>query len=95
MKAVLLASALFLVGCAHDAERTDIAGHGVEVERLFEHDGVVVYRFSDGGNYHYYAVPRSGVNAIAFEDRTVCISTGKVTTCHSEHDDVPTVGSGQ
>jgi hypothetical protein len=29
-------------------------GNGFEVEFLFEKDGVKVYRFRDGGKFHYY-----------------------------------------
>jgi hypothetical protein len=59
-------AALLLTGCMHDALESGKAGNDVTVEKLFTHDGVTVYRFSDGGYAHYYAVPSSGVRASAF-----------------------------
>ena len=29
-------------------------GNGFEVQFLFEKDGIKVYRFSDGGRFHYF-----------------------------------------
>lgn len=92
MKPFLLLAALVLVaGCdTHDAEQSSTAGRGVTVERLFVHEGVAVYRFSDAGKYHYFAVPRTGPAEVvsAWEQ---CIHTNKTTTCWEERDEMPTV----
>jgi hypothetical protein len=53
---------LFLIGitlvtlssCYKDPQNKTIEGNGVEVEFLFEKDGVKVYRFLDGGEHHYF-----------------------------------------
>jgi hypothetical protein len=42
------------VGCSKEAQTTEIIGNGVNVEFLFEKDGIKVYRFYDGGRTHYF-----------------------------------------
>jgi hypothetical protein len=56
MKKLLLAAlTIGLLGsCKHDAQSTKIEGNGVKVELLFEHNGIKMYRFLDGGRYHYF-----------------------------------------
>jgi hypothetical protein len=56
MKKILLAAAIVgaLTGCYKDAQSTKIEGNGVKVELLFEHNGIKMYRFLDGGRYHYF-----------------------------------------
>ena len=56
MKKILLAAAIIaaLTGCYKDAQSTKIEGNGVKVELLFEHNGIKMYRFLDGGRYHYF-----------------------------------------
>ncbi len=46
--------ALTFTSCYKDPQSTTQTGNGFEVEFLFEHDGVKVYRFRDGGNTHYF-----------------------------------------
>ena len=56
MKKLLLAALTtgLLGGCYKDPQSTKIEGNGVKVEFLFEHEGIRMYRFSDGGHYHYF-----------------------------------------
>jgi hypothetical protein len=56
MKKLLLAAATIaaLTGCYKDAQSTKIEGNGVKVDLLFEHNGIKMYRFLDGGHYHYF-----------------------------------------
>jgi hypothetical protein len=56
MKKLLLAALTIglLGGCYKDPQSTKIEGNGVKVEFLFEHDGIKVYRFCDGGHVHYF-----------------------------------------
>ena len=56
MKKILLAAAIvgIFTGCYKDAQSTKIEGNGVEVDLLFEHNGIKMYRFLDGGRYHYF-----------------------------------------
>ena len=45
---------ILLIGCNKDPQSTSTIGNGFKVEYLFEKDGVRVYRFYDGGRYHYF-----------------------------------------
>ena len=61
MKTLLTAAALIgvalgigLTGCLKDPQSTKVEGNGFRVEFLFEHDGVKMYRFYDGGQCHYF-----------------------------------------
>ena len=54
-KLILSALTIGLLGsCNHDPQSTKIEGNGIRVEFLFEHDGVKMYRFYDGGHCHYF-----------------------------------------
>ena len=64
---LLLAISLLAAGCvANPVTREQTNNAEVAVDLLFEHEGVRVYRFTDGGRFHYYAVPRAGVHAESF-----------------------------
>jgi hypothetical protein len=52
--AILGLSAGILAGCYKDPQSTKIEGNGVKVDLLFEHNGIKMYRFLDGGHYHYF-----------------------------------------
>lgn len=56
MKKLLLAALTIglLGGCYKDPQSTKIEGNGVKVEFLFEHNGIKMYRFLDGGHMHYF-----------------------------------------
>jgi hypothetical protein len=43
-----------LTGCYKDPQATTTEGMGIQVDFLFEKDGIKVYRFNDGGGYHYF-----------------------------------------
>ena len=47
---------LTITGCDihHDPISSSREGVGIEVDLLFEKDGVKMYRFYDNGRYHYY-----------------------------------------
>jgi len=48
---------LLAVGCGNrPVSKTATNNPTMPVDLLFNHDGCNVYRFSDGGEYHYYAV---------------------------------------
>lgn len=50
---IVLLSTL-LIGCVNEPQSTSVTGNGFKVEYLFEKDGIKVYRFNDGGKYHYF-----------------------------------------
>ena len=56
MKKILVTviAAMTLMGCYNDPQSTKIEGNGIKVEFMFEHDSIKVYRFHDGGHYHYF-----------------------------------------
>jgi len=45
---------LLLVSCEAEAINTERKLNGIEVEYLFEKDGIKVYRFYDNGHNHYF-----------------------------------------
>ena len=49
----LIAIGFLLTSCYKDAISTDTKGD-FKVEFLFEKDGIKMYRFRDGGRYHYF-----------------------------------------
>lgn len=97
MKLIALVLSLSVVasaGCAKNQPSDESKATAADsVGLLFEHEGVRVYRFGDGGRYHYYAVPRNGVFASAFSEWTETRSCGKnCTQTVVVLDEVPTVG---
>lgn len=56
MKKLLLLLSITLVGCIHEPQSVEHTGKNddFQVEYLFEKDGVKMYRFRDGGHYHYF-----------------------------------------
>jgi hypothetical protein len=56
MKWLLITMLLALSACEVPGEQVEVASvSGIKVELLFEHEGVKVYRFQDGGRSIYYA----------------------------------------
>lgn len=56
-KTIIYAFACILLGSScsrNEPISTSNEGNGFEVEFLFDKDGVKVYRFMDGGRYHYF-----------------------------------------
>jgi hypothetical protein len=54
-KILILISVIVLQSCYKTPQSTDARGNGFQVEFLFEHDGIKLYRFWDGGEYHYFS----------------------------------------
>lgn len=56
MKILVVALVLLFAGCHKEGTGIPVQGakDEFEVELLFEVDGVKVYRFTDGGNTHYF-----------------------------------------
>lgn len=55
MRSIVLIAALALVGCVETPVSTNKTNNqSVPVSLLFEHEGCKVFRFQDGGRYHYY-----------------------------------------
>lgn len=90
--AVLLGVYVLLTsGCAKTAQESKPSSNAaITVELLFEHEGVRMYRFSDGGRYRYYAVPKSGAWATTTWDE----SCGKNCTTTLELPLVSTLAAG-
>ena len=51
---IALGISLLFTSCMHEAQSKSIEGIDLEVELLFEKDGVKMYRFYDNGRFHYY-----------------------------------------
>lgn len=49
---VILGTSL-LSSCYHDPQSSTTTGNDIQIELLFEHDGIRMYRFNDG-HYHYF-----------------------------------------
>lgn len=54
MRYLWLMLALLFVGCEVPPQESSLTKNGAQVQFLFEHDGIRVYRFSDGGNNIYF-----------------------------------------
>lgn len=56
MKKLLLILILGLTinSCTHDPISSSREGLDMEVDLLFEKDGIKMYRFFDNGHFHYY-----------------------------------------
>jgi hypothetical protein len=56
MKKTILALVIIigLSSCYKEPQSAEQIGNGFKVEFLFEKDGIKVYRFYDGGEYHYF-----------------------------------------
>lgn len=88
MKALLLVLVtIALLGCAKDGEAVDaqtaVGGADFSVVYLFEVDGVRVYRFSDGGRYHYFTTDGTSIT-----DASYTTTVGKTTVVHHEDDSI-------
>ena len=54
-KVLILLVAVTLLSCNGTALKTEQSDNSeFEIELLFEHDGVKVYRFWDGASFHYF-----------------------------------------
>lgn len=83
-KLVLL---MLFVGCHEDPIETRSTDNPhVPVALLFAHEGCKVYRFADGGSYHYFA--KCGLEVMVTETHTE--NCGKNCT-HEVVEEVPTV----
>ena len=51
---IAICIALTVTACKHKAQSVTREGIDFKVEFLFEKDGVKMYRFYDGGLYHYF-----------------------------------------
>ena len=53
-KLLVIAFVVIFASCLEKPVSKTTEGKGVEVELLFEKDGIKVYRFWDGGCVHYF-----------------------------------------
>jgi hypothetical protein len=51
---LIIVVGLMSVGCVKDPQSSETVGNGFQVGFLFEKDGIKVYRFYDGGRFHYF-----------------------------------------
>jgi len=67
MKALILVAAVAaLLGCTKPTEPVSVTGTNnkqVQVDELFTHDGVTVYRFEDRGRPVYFTSPPTSVRS--------------------------------
>lgn len=62
IKFLIFLSLLFVVGCEKPAQSlNNTSNPNFQVEFLFEHDGVKVYRFTDQGSPRYFVDARGQV----------------------------------
>jgi len=56
MKKILIVfiAIIALQSCNKEPQSIHHVGNGFQVEFLFEHDGIKMYRFRDNGNNHYF-----------------------------------------
>ena len=77
---IIVLGAMIFGACSNDPMSKERLGKDdvFEVEYLFEKDGVKMYRFEDGGRYHYFT---SRGETISTQQN----SSGKTTTYHEEN----------
>ena len=77
---VITLGAIIFGACSNDPMSKERLGKDdvFEVEYLFEKDNVKVYRFEDGGCYHYFTTKGETIS-------TQQNSSGKTTTYHEEN----------
>jgi hypothetical protein len=78
--AFIMVGAIIFGACSNDPMSKERLGKDdvFEVEYLFDKDGVKVYRFEDGGRYHYFTTKGETIS-------TQQNSSGKTTTYHEEN----------
>jgi hypothetical protein len=78
--AFIMVGAIIFGACSNDPMSKERLGKDdvFEVEYLFDKDGVKVYRFEDGGRYHYFTTKGETIS-------TQQTSSGKTTTYHEEN----------
>jgi hypothetical protein len=56
LRALAVGVILLVVGCFNEPQSVELTGkdYKFQIEYLFEKDGIKMYRFYDGGNYHYF-----------------------------------------
>jgi hypothetical protein len=66
MKKIITAVILLVAfsGCFEKPVNTTTEGNGIQVELLFEKDGIKVYRFMDGGHCHYFTDRGETINTL-------------------------------
>lgn len=71
----LLCVALLATGCSKDGHQVAVrnALDDFEVKELFEVNGVKVYRFVDGGRYHYVGASSKAISVTSY------VQSGKTT----------------
>lgn len=50
----MIVVAIAATSCYREAQSSEITSNDIKVEFLFEKDNVKMYRFFDGGRYHYF-----------------------------------------
>lgn len=53
MITLILITLILFTGCSADEK------HPVRIEKIGERDGVIIYRFNDNGDNHYYIVGKA------------------------------------
>jgi len=78
--AFIMVGAIIFGACSNDPMSKERLGKDdvFEVEYLFEKDGVKVYRFEDGGRYHYFTSRGETIT-------TQTSGSGKYETRHQEN----------
>lgn len=67
---LLMLATLIMCSCQHEPLQTTETVNGIHVQFLFEKDGIKVYRFEDGGYYHYFTTRGETMSGIHTEGKT-------------------------
>lgn len=51
---LFITATILMSSCYHDSLNNTTTSNGLRLEFMFEKDSVKVYRFYDGGYYHYF-----------------------------------------
>lgn len=76
MKIVLLASVLFVLGCAKDSiSKLPTDNKNIDVGLMFTHEGCKMYRFYDEGRSHYFTNCTETISSYTENCGKNCIKT--------------------
>lgn len=88
-KILIIFIVLFLCGCSIEPTQTALTNNKkVNVDILFDFDGVRIYRFSDAGDFRYFAKAIKDTDVKTFDSHTV--STGK--SSYTVNHEIETIG---
>lgn len=64
---IIILLIVFGTSCSHPAVSSEITSNKIQVDFLFEKDGVKVYRFCDNGYTHYFTTLGETISTVSHD----------------------------